>query len=311
MRRVPLVTKKAINCRTPFAGSIRPGFGNRLLRSPMPANLPRRLRVVIGIALILCLTAVDNGSFSQSLPDGDAPGSTPLADVLARRVMALRRQVEFLDGQIVGLQQRIPEVERRIDELIEEAGALTIPDPQSEAQEESELEPRGVPFRPPMLRTVQKGTPLAIVCTNNRAAILDLEEHSKEVEAMRNNQSEFTALVGRGGGTLNAGDFDIRWVVQDFGVYKVFRADEAIPKPGRDGESAEAAIRNSSKLMRRLREIDSESSVIQFAVYPDSFDVFRKVRAILWEREFGVNWIPLPHGEPIKLSGGGGGVGQQ
>lgn len=265
--------------------------------------------ILVGISLLVFCAG--RTSHSQSLPTA-APGrSSSLQDLLESRIAALRTQVGSLDRQIVSLRQRIPEAERQLDELIREAEAVSIPDPQSETEEETEEDPREVPFRPPMLRTVQKGTPLAIVCTNNRAAILDLERYLEMEAQLMSNSSRLRSFLNGGGGKLDAGDFEIQWVIVEERSTGWVVSKELVPKPNRRGESADIAVTESSNLQQRLRQLDAEESVIQFAVYPDSYDVFRAVRAVLWDRKFDINWVPYRHDKTIRISGTQGGVGAQ
>jgi hypothetical protein len=49
--------------------------------------------------------------------------------------------------------------------------------------------------------------------------------------------------------------------------------------------------------------------VVQFAVYPDSYDVFRKARELVWQRKgLRLNWQPMNHGDKIQFGSAEGGV---
>jgi hypothetical protein len=70
-------------------------------------------------------------------------------------------------------------------------------------------------------------------------------------------------------------------------------------------------LQPTSKLQIRLGKIEASKAVIQFAVYPDSFDAFRSLRAKIWNKKFSVNWSPMSHGEVLTIGGGSGGIGVQ
>jgi hypothetical protein len=67
------------------------------------------------------------------------------------------------------------------------------------------------------------------------------------------------------------------------------------------GETLEAALAPSSDFRRLVDGLDA-STVITFWVYPDSFELFRRLRDHLYERGLEVAGRPLPEGAPIAAS---------
>ena len=97
-----------------------------------------------------------------------------------------------------------------------------------------------------------------------------------------------------------AGDFDLKVTVAGLS-----RSEELVLKPDRTGETPEQAKARGSALLTRLGKLKPEENVLQFCVYPDSFEVFRELRAVAWEWDFDeVGWMPVPVGAPIRLGGG-------
>jgi hypothetical protein len=248
--------------------------------------------------------AAEGTSFGDAVPDGN------VQEFLRRRIQMLRTRIAELDGQIGGLREKIAALQEEIEKLLREAEAIEVPQEVDEPETSPEDEPREVPFRPPLLRYVVKETPLVIVCRNGRAAILDLEEWARRERgvmagAQQDKPSQETEEV-----RVPAGDFEV--------VLKISREDagapvvkEAQPKSDLVGEKFETALRPDSRLERRLRRADGQNSVVQFAVYPDSFEGFRLVRDLVWSQKFDVNWLPFEHGEPIRISSRTDGIGIQ
>jgi hypothetical protein len=233
-------------------------------------------------------------------PRGDAA-----SDVITRRVAALRSQVQSLDAQINQLQQRMPPVEAEMDRLTREIGSLKAPETEDEKEEPEpqNSEPRKVQYRPPLLRVVKKDTPLAIVCQNKRILILDLDEQDAAFKKIADDDAALQRFINAGGGKLPAGDFEIVVTITRI-TGGALISQKAIPRTDQSGDSSETALQPTARLQRRLASLDPEKNVLQFVVYPDSFDAFRTVRKPLWERGFSVNWLPLEHGDPINVGGG-------
>jgi hypothetical protein len=83
--------------------------------------------------------------------------------------------------------------------------------------------------------------------------------------------------------------------------------------PGRSGETVATIQQESSQLQRKIAQHkgDTKTLFIQFTVYPDSYDVFRRAREIAWAAGFDVGWDPHTPGDPLKVrfGSGPGGVG--
>jgi hypothetical protein len=128
-----------------------------------------------------------------------------------------------------------------------------------------------VPFRPPIEKTTDKLSGGVVICENNRATVYDL-----------NASDEGSQHFARQGNQL---------------VRK--------PGPEHAGETVEEVRRSDSRVAREISSFNSAKTYLQFAVFPDSYEVFRAAREAAWQGRFDVRWIPLPAGQPLEMGGGG------
>lgn len=240
------------------------------------------------------------GLVATVLWPADSPGQREsVEEMLQRRTMALRAQIASLDTQIADLSRRVPTIEQEIKRLTEQAKEIKVPVPEEEIDEPPKREPRKVGFRPPFQREVEKKTPIVLICQNNRVGILDFDAYDKNLDALLDDESRLQLLRQTKSATVDAGDYQIR-----LDLIANFVSQTVVAIPGNDGDNESAALRNNSRLMQRVAELNPSSDLIQIAVYPDSFDVFRAIRQELWKREFGIQWIPMPHGEELGIGSG-------
>jgi hypothetical protein len=68
------------------------------------------------------------------------------------------------------------------------------------------------------------------------------------------------------------------------------------------GENLQAALTAGSEFRQIVDGLDPERTAVTFWVYPDSFDLFRRLRDVLYQRDVIVAGRPLPNGVPIASS---------
>jgi hypothetical protein len=83
------------------------------------------------------------------------------------------------------------------------------------------------------------------------------------------------------------------------------RAWEIIPESAGRGETFETALQPASEFARAVNRLNPARSTITMWVYPDGFDLYRKLRDRLHARGFLVAARPLPDGMPIRGSAAG------
>jgi hypothetical protein len=71
------------------------------------------------------------------------------------------------------------------------------------------------------------------------------------------------------------------------------------------GETAGEALAEGSEFRHVVDSLDPQQSVVTFWVYPDSFEIYRRLRDYLYERDMVVAGRPLPEGVPITASRSG------
>ncbi|MFO0960335.1 MAG: hypothetical protein U0800_23350 [Isosphaeraceae bacterium] len=80
---------------------------------------------------------------------------------------------------------------------------------------------------------------------------------------------------------------------------------EVVPESNLRGETFETALMPSSEFSRAINRLRPGHATITIWVYPDSFELFRKLRNHLHSKGFAVAARPLPDGIPIRGSPGG------
>ena len=68
------------------------------------------------------------------------------------------------------------------------------------------------------------------------------------------------------------------------------------------GETLNAALTAGSEFRRQIEALDPERSVVTLWVYPDSFEMYRKLQEFAHRENFTVAARPLPMGIPIAGS---------
>jgi hypothetical protein len=103
-------------------------------------------------------------------------------------------------------------------------------------------------------------------------------------------EREKSALEGIGGGPVG-GHF--RYSLSEW---------EVEPTTELRGEPMEIALKENSEFRRLVDRLDSQITVVTFWVYADSFELFRRLRDHLYERDIEVAGRPLVDGAPIAAS---------
>jgi len=220
----------------------------------------------------------------------------------------LRTSVYETRGDLQQVEQRLGPLEAELRSLAKRIAEI---ERISSRKRERQTGPRKVKFRPPLAHIVNKPKSLILVCEEGRITPVDITLDLAEFE----NADEFGAaartvvetgaeqevrMVGR------LGAFDVRVRLKKMQDVAQQAGHWLVRKDGHLGESVEAINAAESKIGNRLRTADPETTRIAFAVYPDSFEAFRQLRTLVWERGFDVNWIPMESGTPIRLGGGPG-----
>lgn len=106
-------------------------------------------------------------------------------------------------------------------------------------------------------------------------------------------EREKTALDGMGGGPAGSG---FRYGLSEWTLE---------PIAERRGEPIEVALRENSEFRRLVDRLDPQITVVTFWVYADSFELFRRLRDHLYERNVEVAGRPLTDDAAIAASRNG------
>ena len=238
-------------------------------------------------------------------------------EAVKRRIARLREALRSATQDTKAVGERLPALQEDVDELRKKVMGIEVlrVSPPVKAEEKSTEAPSpiggplpGVPpkkegiaeieFRLPLSRESTRQTNLGIVCQGSKIYLIDFEAMGRALKKEVDGKSSFLNT----GGLLKVpgGDFNV-----DVSFKPHFLA-RAILKPGNEGETIERASRPGSALMTRLAELPPDNNLLQFCVYPDSYDEFMQLRKLAYEKKYEVGWRPVPVGKLITVGGGPG-----
>lgn len=238
-----------------------------------------------------------------------------------QELAALEKQQAVLDGQLVQLtvaekgatgSQAVAsaaELKQRSADLLKQIRALTAAPSQKQV----------LRYHTPVSRAVHADE-MFFECRHGRVTYIDLPAFMLDVRSRLEDDAE--ALKNQWSvthTTAPVGAFRMRYVVEREkgafdGLASVptssqfrFGLCEYVLEPiaAERGESMEAALKEQSDFRRLVDRLDAQITVVTFWIYPDSFELFRRLRDHLYEREIEVAGRPLIDGADIAASRNG------
>lgn len=253
------------------------------------------------ILLVLLLFGVTRDAVSQAKPAPEPlmeePGPADSGDrstkAMQQRISELQIEVNAVETAIRRLEEPLRQAKQEAEELLRKVESIAPPPPKDEAKPE-EPKAKTVEFRPPVVRISLKETAVLYICAEGRVSVLDLTELNAAFKA-------FVKTLGR----IDT-DTDKLFVLSsgDFDVHLRKLTLQAVRKQNHGGETVDKAQMPNSEYGRFLDRLDPREHVLQFAVYHDSFDTFRTVRKLAWDRGLELDWVPHAPGGPIMLGTG-------
>jgi hypothetical protein len=148
----------------------------------------------------------------------------------------------------------------------------------------------------------------------NRVSFIDLNrllDLAKADAEVRIRMSDRTGLINSQIGPV--GSFSLNYVLgrADTGIEELIQRQrirfdlkgwEIVPESEQRGETYEATRNPISQYARALNRLTPGRSVLTFWVYPDSFELYRRLRTELLASNFSVAGRPLPDGMAIRGS---------
>lgn len=228
-----------------------------------------------------------------------------------QRIQVLYSTLQNLDQEIRKLDTRIPEMRKEVEELMMKVASLQPPDA-AEPTPPDQPKPKTVEFRPPYQVESRKQTNICLICQEGRISQLDFEAVRKAYSIRALGQANVQSLLARKtireNVSIPSGDFDVKVEIIPINVrgntVDVRNIQEAIRKANHPGETPAEFQSKDSSLRKRLSALSAADNIVQFAVYPDSFDAFRIARQIVWSLKFDVGWDPMLSGEPYRFGAG-------
>ena len=174
--------------------------------------------------------------------------------------------------QLDDLEERIPKLETRLEQLMAEVEEIGKPKKRESPPPEPEPA-REIRYRPPLEQRTGQQT-LLFCCHEGELKFVDQDSIARQL-AERSRRPDAKPVVLR-------------------------------PGPRGSGETEEAIQQPRSRFKRTLTARQPGSWCVNFAVWPDSYDIYRTARSIAWDSGFDVGWHPLDVGEEPTVGRGQG-----
>jgi hypothetical protein len=232
-----------------------------------------------------------------------------------REVQRLRKAVADARRQTETIGQRLAPIQSDIRKLADKLKEIEPAKLRAEAIEKVEVvvqpaAPGAVPATPkkaktdepqkwelPLAREGKKDQNLLIICRNNRAFILDLG-------ALVDAADKDNAVLKNGGRLrLAKGDNDVLVTHKKIGA-ATYLDLKCVLKDGHAGEPIESVLDDASPAMKQFGDLDPSKNTVQFTVFPDSYEVFKKLRAHAYAKGFDVAWSPMSVDQDVMLTSG-------
>jgi hypothetical protein len=174
-------------------------------------------------------------------------------------------------------------------------------------------------YRTPVSRTVQSEE-LFFECKKGHVTFIDISALLLEVRRRNEENANLLRTTWQASDVIPAvGAFQLRYTLERerdildamsstarpeaSGTFRYGLSEWQIePVAPTRGETGDAALAPGSEFRQAVDGVDPQLTTITFWVYPDSFELFRRLRDYLYEREVMVAGRPLPDGVPIASS---------
>jgi hypothetical protein len=167
---------------------------------------------------------------------------------------------------------------------------------------------------PPLKQTLRYRTPvshplqseeLLFECRRGRIALIDIGGFIDDIQQVLNGpDGNILRDTGQYSGVTEArGPFRLRYVLEMNAINSRPACSwEVEPLTAERGESLEKALSPGSEFRRIIDSIEPAQTAVTLCVYPDSFELYRKLRDFMHERDIVVAGRALPEGASIAAS---------
>ena len=255
--------------------------------------------LILLVVMVIGITKDVAGDAGPPQPEphaGEDGAEKPMLP-LKQRIALLEAQVGQVDASINQLNGRLQPLKQEIEELLESLDAVQPPPKKNEEKPRDKVT-KEVPFRPPFERFDIDRRSVSFIVEDGRVSFLDFEEINKQLQK---------ALAGKSG--MVSINFDLP--ESDFRIEGKASGQKAalkvVRRAGAAGEGLAEAEKENSRFRQTIARLSPKEVIVNFNVYPDSFDEFRSLRQIVWDGQFDLGWHPKKSGDVIELSYGSGG----
>ncbi len=160
--------------------------------------------------------------------------------------------------------------------------------------------------RTPFVRKTEK-QPVIFECRKNRIIPVYKMEIQQKLEAylaeMRRNSFDYDRIAHSA--NLELKDVGDKYYRVD--LAKLLRSNilVLVPKTELQGESPKVLKDKDTEFQEVLQHINPEEEFAFFLVRPDSFEIFRAARKLLWANDIEIGWEPLSVGQYISFGATG------
>lgn len=259
--------------------------------------MKNRMTIAGGALVLLALLCV--GALAQPGAESDRESARLRRKVkdAAQDVDAIRSRLPLLQSDVAKLEEKLKGIEptklkaEEVEELDRNPAERARPTrPGGPMAQPAKKEDERATWRLPIAKESDRKTKLFVVCRYQKLYYFDLQALFDAID-----KDDGRTADRNGTYFLQSGDYDAKF-------YPGYL--EAVLRSGRTGETAEHALGPDSNLLKRFAKLPPDENIIQFSVYPDSYDLFRAIRKATYEREYEVAWNPKSADQPIRLVSG-------
>jgi hypothetical protein len=293
------------------APSAEAKVGARAISDPLQADLARHREELTKVQerLLAQLRRLQHSQQEQAQARGALSALAARRAELESQQALLARGESQRDETARNAAASAAEIQARSRRLADEMRALEL------------LPPPGntLRYRTPVSRPLQSEE-LLFECYKGRVTFIDIGALLQEVRQKMEDQGKFLRTQWQIQDTSSsAGAFRLRYVIErergildsvggaafpeSTGAYRYGLSEWQIePVALVRGESMALALREGSDFRQIVDGLDPQHTAVTFWVYADSFDLYRKLRDFLYDRDVVVAGRPLPDGVPIASS---------
>ena len=222
---------------------------------------------------------------------------------LLQRAAQLQQETRQLGDEIRDQEGRLTRLRETIERLRKELRGRTPGQKAALGGRPSKQQPEQVVYRPPIEQFTRQ-QPIAFLCEEGRVSYLDLDALERQLKSL---ESSGKGVDGSGRPfAFDLADSDFRVRGSFRGTAKRLVAQmEVHRKPNRPGETWEEIQRPESRFQRELRRIGARNPstcFVDFGVWPDSYETFRRARSLAWQAGYDVNWSAEQAGRALRLT---------